>query len=98
VCALYLTVTGVGPWLYPVRIGHCFTFPILLGLVVTRARAAERGAAMSLFTALFDGGVLVGGPTLGALIRFADYPAIFTSAAALVATGAAVLAIWDRDR
>ena len=79
-------------------LGHGFTFPILLGLVVTRARAAERGAAMSLFTALFDGGVLIGGPALGAMIRFAGYPAMFASAAALVATGAVVFAIWDRAR
>ena len=79
-------------------LGHGFTFPILLGLVVTRARAAERGAAMSLFTALFDGGVLVGAPALGAVIRLAGYPAMFTSAAVMVVAGAIAFAIWDRAR
>jgi len=79
-------------------IGHGFTFPILSGLVVHRARPTERGAAMSIFTALFDGGVLVGGPTLGAVIHFAGYPVMFGTAAALVAAGAAVFALWDRGR
>ena len=77
-------------------IGHGFTFPILSGLVVHRARSTERGGALSIFTALFDGGVLIGGPALGAVIHFAGYPAMFGSAAALVITGAAVFAIWDR--
>ena len=79
-------------------LGHGFTFPILSALVVSRARAAERGAAMSLFTAVFDGGVLVGGPTLGLIIRSAGYSAMFTSAAALLVAGALVFAVWDRGR
>jgi MFS family permease len=79
-------------------LGHGFTFPILSGLVVTRARAAERGAAMSLFTALFDGGVLVGGPALGLVIHLAGYPAMFATAAATVVVGAVVFAFWDRGR
>jgi MFS family permease len=77
-------------------LGHGFTFPILSGLVVSRARAVERGAALSLFTALFDGGVLVGGPTFGLVIRLAGYPAMFTTAAASVLVGAVVFALWDR--
>lgn len=77
-------------------LGHGFTFPILSGLVVERARAAERGAAMSLFTALFDAGALVGGPLLGAVIRTAGYAAMFATAALLVLTGAALFAMLDR--
>lgn len=79
-------------------LGHGFTFPILSGLVVARARPAERGAAMSLFTALFDGGVLVGAPALGLVIHFAGYPAMFATAAAMVVAGAVGFALWDRDR
>jgi len=77
-------------------LGHGFTFPILSGLVVSRARSAERGAAMSLFTALFDGGVLIGGPVFGLVIRGAGYPAAFTTAAAVTLVGALVFALWDR--
>ncbi|MBI4515703.1 MAG: MFS transporter [Deltaproteobacteria bacterium] len=77
-------------------LGHGFVFPILLGLVVERARAAERGAALSVFTALFDGGVLLGGPSLGAVIRFGSYPVMFNVAALLVLTGSTIFALWDR--
>jgi len=76
-------------------VGHGYTFPILLGLVVTRARRSERGAALAVFTALFDLGILVGSPLFGMLIEAAGYGAMFTSAAILVACGALVFALWD---
>lgn len=71
-------------------LGHGFTFPILSGFVVHRARDSERGAALSIFTALFDAGVLVGGPAFGAIVGAAGYPAMFGSA------GALGFARWDR--
>ncbi len=77
-------------------LGHGFTFPILSGLVVERARAAERGAAMSLFTALFDVGALIGGPLLGGVIRGAGYPAMFATAAVLIVIGSGVFWLLDR--
>lgn len=77
-------------------LGHGYAFPILSGLVVTRARAEERGAALSLFTALFDLGVVLGGPLFGAVVHAAGYAAMFVSAAALVCAGALVFACWDR--
>ncbi len=76
--------------------GHGYTFPILYALVVSRARESERGAALSLYTALFDAGLLVGGPLLGALIRLGGYGTMFRSAAGLVVVGALVFAVWDR--
>jgi len=79
-------------------LGHGFVFPILSSLVVARARPAERGAALSIFTALFDAGVLIGGPALGLIIRLAGYPAMFVSAAAMVAVGSLTFALWDRPR
>jgi MFS family permease len=79
-------------------LGHGFTFPILSGLVVARARAAERGAALSIFTALFDAGVLLGGPAHGAVIGLAGYAGMFATAAALVVAAAIVFAVWDRHR
>lgn len=79
-------------------LGHGYAFPILLALVVTRARPSERGAAMAVYTALFDAGTLVGGPLLGAVIAAAGYPAMFLTSAGLVAAAAAALAVWDRGR
>jgi MFS family permease len=77
-------------------VGHGMTFPILFGILVTRARDAERGSAMAIFTALFDLGMLVGGPTFGYLIDRAGYGAMYGSAAIFVAVGTAVFWLWDR--
>lgn len=77
-------------------LGHGFTFPILSGLMMARARTAERGAATSIFTALFDAGALIGGPLLGAIIREAGYPTMFLSAAALVVVGGVLFTFADR--
>jgi MFS family permease len=77
-------------------LGHGFSFPILISLMIDRARPAERGAAMSIFTALFDAGLLLGGPAFGALIHFAGYGVMFTSAAATLACGTVVFFLWDR--
>ncbi len=77
-------------------LGHGFTFPILLGLVVTRARPTERGAALAIFTALFDGGTLVGGPLLGAVVTRFGYPTMFLAAATLVVLSALTFSVWDR--
>jgi MFS family permease len=79
-------------------LGHGFSFPILISLMVDRARPAERGAAMSIFTALFDAGLLLGGPTFGALILYAGYGVMFTSAAAMLVCGTVVFFLWDRPR
>jgi predicted MFS family arabinose efflux permease len=76
--------------------GHGYTFPILFGLVVTRAGEADRGSAMAIFTALFDIGVVLGGPAFGAISRSAGFPAMYASAAASLALGTLVFALWDR--
>jgi len=73
-------------------------FPILSGMVVTRAREADRGSALAIFTALFDAGVLLGGPTLGALIRAAGYPAMYGFCAVWIAFGTALFVAWERRR
>jgi MFS family permease len=78
--------------------GHGFTFPILLGLVVTRARPNERGGALSIFTALFDAGMLVGSPVLGAIAERFDYGAMFWCAFAMVVGGSGAFFAWDRAR
>jgi MFS family permease len=93
--------------------GHGYTFPILFGMVVTRARESERGAVLSIFTALFDGGVLVGGPlfgwvhgrrltlaapALGLDAVLQGYVLVYAAAAAILAAGAVAYALLDRGR
>ncbi|MDJ0925818.1 MAG: MFS transporter, partial [Acidimicrobiia bacterium] len=46
-------------------LGHGLLFPILTAQVVTRARQAERGSAMAIFTSLFDFAVLTAAPVVG---------------------------------
>lgn len=77
-------------------IGHGYAFPILSALVVTRAAPEERGSAIALFTALFDLGLLLGGPSFGVAVRLAGYPATFALAAVLVTIATVVFAGWDR--
>ena len=78
-------------------LGHGMTFPILMGLVVSRARDADRGAAMAIFTALFDLGMLIGGPAFGLLIDARGYPAAFGLGGLLLTGGGLAFALWDRD-
>jgi MFS family permease len=79
-------------------IGHGYTFPILFGLVVTRSREADLGSAMAIYTALFDAGLVVGGPLFGLLIALRGFAAMFGGAALAIFVGAAVFALWDRGR
>ncbi len=76
--------------------GHGYAFPILYGMVITRARATERGSAMATYTALFDIGALLGGPIFGLVIDVGSYGAMWLTAAATVVFGATVFAMWDR--
>jgi MFS family permease len=76
--------------------GHGYTFPILFGLTVTRARVSERGSVMAIYTALFDVGILLGGPLLGLVIQGHGYGAMFATTAVLVVAGAVSFATWDR--
>jgi len=76
--------------------GHGYAFPILFGFTVSRAPVADRGSALAFFTALFDVGVLVGGPLLGVIITISGYPAMYTAAAAILAAGVVSYALWDK--
>ena len=77
-------------------IGHGFGFPILYAFVVRRAGVKDRGTAVAIFTSLFDVGTLMAGPILGLIISASSYRAMFLSAGAILAAGAAVFAWWDR--
>lgn len=78
-------------------VGHGFGFPIFSAMVATRAPAEDRGSAMSFFTALFDFGILVGGPILGAIITVLGYPSMFAFSALLIVAVTVVFASWDRS-
>jgi MFS family permease len=77
-------------------IGHGYIFPVLFALVVTRAREADRGSAMAIFTALFDVGYVLGGPLFGALSRSLGFAATYATAAGVIVLGTLVFAAWDR--
>jgi len=76
-------------------VGHGFSFPILFGIVVTRAGDADRGSAMAIYTALFDLALLVGAPLLGALIDATGFRVMFTTAAVILLSGTVVFVLWD---
>ncbi len=76
--------------------GHGFVYPILTAMTATRAPTPDRGSAMSLFTALFDLGGLMGGPLLGAVIEFAGFATMFTVSGVAILVAVAVFALWDR--
>jgi MFS family permease len=77
-------------------IGHGFAFPITSALVVTRAQPEERGSAIALYTALYDLGLLLGGPSFGIAVKLAGYPWTFALAGALVCASTIVFVLWDR--
>lgn len=67
--------------------GHGYTFPVLLSLVVARARSAERGAATAFFTALDWLGLLIAGPVVGFAIERMGYRTAFIGLALLLVVG-----------
>lgn len=77
-------------------VGHGYGFPIMSGMVVSRALDEDRGSAVSIFTALFDMGTLVGGPVLGVIISGYGYTAMFRFAAVAIVAASFAFATWDR--
>jgi len=59
--------------------GHGYAFPILNVLIVQQVTAAQRGRAVSWFTAMFDLGNTLANPLLGALAEWAGYSVMFTA-------------------
>lgn len=76
-------------------LGHGFAFPILSGMVVNRVSDAARGAALAIFTGLFDVGLLLGGPLFGLVVEIAGFPALYALASLTMASGIALFARWD---
>ena len=78
--------------------GHGYAFPILFALVVTRASDADRGSAIAIFTALFDLGLVLGGPLFGWISRSFGYLPMYVAASVVIVVGSALYAVWDRRR
>jgi MFS family permease len=76
-------------------IGHAYTFPILSGMVVTRAPEAQRGSALAIFTGLADLGVVAGGPLYGELLERTSYEFLYAAVAITVALGLMVFLPWN---
>lgn len=74
---------------------HGVAFPLMSSEVVNRARTAERGSAMSIFTSIFDFALLFGAPSVGFMIDFGGYTVAFGVAGVLVVAGALVFRVWD---
>jgi MFS family permease len=78
--------------------GHGYTFPVLLSLVVARARPEERGSATAFYTALDWLGLLIAGPMVGYAIERSGYGTAFTGLALLLAIGIGGFYALDRGR
>lgn len=78
--------------------GHGFVYPIVASLVVERARGRERGAALSLYTAVYEGGLLLGSPAIGAVLEAWGYPVMYALAAGIVVGSLGLFALLDRAR
>ncbi len=77
-------------------IAHGAAFPVLSSEVVNRARIAERGSAVAVFTSIFDIAVLAGVPVVGFMIDGLDYLAAFSLVGVTLVGGALVYRFWDR--
>jgi len=79
-------------------VGHGYAFPILSSLVATRTAPSERGSAMAMFTTVFDLGMLVGNPALGAVVRLTSYGTMYLGAAGVLTLALVAFAWTDRGR
>ncbi len=75
---------------------HGAVFPILSSQVVDRARTAERGSAVAIFTSIIDVALLAIAPVVGLLIDGGGYDVAFPAVGALLTVGALVYTLWDR--
>jgi MFS family permease len=95
-----LAVAGSEPVLVGAAVAggaaHGVVFPILASQVVNRARTAERGSAMSIFTSIFDIALLMAAPVVGLLIDGFSYRLAFGAVSLALGGGAVVYALWDR--
>jgi MFS family permease len=75
--------------------GHGYAYPVLLSLLVSRARADERGAAVSLYTSLDFTATFLGGPVIGIAIERIGYDGAFPAVCGLLVCGALAFTASD---
>ncbi len=83
--------TGLGIAGLCCGLGHGYLFPILSGLAIEGVDRNSRGSAMSLFTAVFDLGQMIGPPLFGLVAEAAGFSAMFFTAMLGVT---AALVVW----
>jgi predicted MFS family arabinose efflux permease len=77
-------------------VAHGAVFPVLSSSVVYRARASERGSAISIFTSIFDIALLLSAPVVGALIEGFSYLVAFTAMGGFLLIGGVIYSVWDK--
>ena len=77
-------------------VGHGFIFPILSVMVIGREREENRGSLMTLFTMLYDSGLLVGAPLLGWIAKGNRYAPMFVFAALIQMASLIAFRVFDR--
>jgi predicted MFS family arabinose efflux permease len=94
-----LGVAGSAPMValagFAAGMSHGAIFPILTSEVVSRARTAERGSAMAIFTSIFDIALLLAAPGVGFLIDGFDYRLAFGAVSIVLVAGAVLYTWWD---
>ena len=77
-------------------VGHGYCFPVLTGQVVDRAPARLRGAALSVFTALWEAAAIAQTPLFGSIADATDDATMFAVAALVAAAGLTVWVVLER--
>ena len=76
--------------------GHAFMFPILGGLVVGRSPEDRRAGGMSLFSATFDLGPLIGAPIIGLIVERQGYGPMWIGLAATIVSVGLAFFVLDK--
>jgi len=79
-------------------IGHGFLFPGLSSYIVKRSEPRKRGAGLALFTASFDGGILLGGLCSGYISQGYGYPTAFIASALLMLCSLPAFVVINRRK
>lgn len=78
-------------------LGHGYCFPVLTSLVVSRAPAEVRGAALAAFTAIWEVAQLVLAPAFGLVADARGDATMFSLAAVVAVAGLAAWAVGERS-
>jgi predicted MFS family arabinose efflux permease len=84
--AAWLPVSG-----FLCGLGHGLVLPILSSMVIRQGGEASRGGSMTLYTLVFDLGILVGSPFFGWIVKTFQYTALYMTGAGVVLLGIVAL-------